>query len=240
MHESTTGDGLHSGPQSQPPGPSNRPTSVGTGAFDTAASKTGQTDRPSSGATASGSAAGESDLQRNARDTARTLADELKRAGTEKAGSGLETAAATTERLAESVGAAARQFDDDAQPMLGRITHEAADAIDRVSRQLRTADVDQLVGQARTLARTNPALFTLGAVAVGFGLSRFFKASEQGARRSTIDPGPVNTTADKRTTTAAGQPWQSSFATGSSNARGLDSTGSPAGRSASFSGGSHE
>ena len=122
------------------------------------------------------------DLQRNAEHTARSIAEDLKKAGAEKANTGLKERADTTQQFAESVSAAARNFES--QPVLGRLANEAADAVERVSKELRTADVDQLLRQVRTVARTNPALFTLGAVALGFGLARFFKAGDTEATSS--------------------------------------------------------
>ena len=42
---------------------------------------------------------------------------------------------------------------------------------------LRGKSVDELVGEVNRLARNNPGLFIAGSVALGFGLTRFARAS---------------------------------------------------------------
>lgn len=147
------------------------------------ARSTGIPDSPEVGPDRAGSAG--PTLKDGVRQTARSVTDDLKRAGLTKANEGLEAAAETTRRLADSVSEAATGFTAREQPIMGRLAGEAAEALEHVSQRLRTSDVDHLVGEVRSLARTNPALFTLGAVALGFALSRFFKAGGPGEAVST-------------------------------------------------------
>jgi hypothetical protein len=51
--------------------------------------------------------------------------------------------------------------------------------LSEAAHHLEGRSIDELANDAKRLARENPALFMLGSVAVGFGLSRFFKASEK-------------------------------------------------------------
>lgn len=88
---------------------------------------------------------------------------------------------------ASQLGCVARGLRDAAKSMskesefAGRYADEAATRLAGLSDELRDADLDELVGRGESYARSNPAVFLGGAVAVGFLLARFFKSSAQRA-----------------------------------------------------------
>lgn len=77
------------------------------------------------------------------------------------------------------------------QDNLSAYIREMADGIGDLSDNLRHKSADELVRSASDLARRNSGLFLLGSVAIGFGLSRFAKASrssENGRFDRAADP----------------------------------------------------
>ena len=55
----------------------------------------------------------------------------------------------------------------------------ATDRLERFSDYLRDTDVDEIIGEARGIARRRPALFLGGAATLGFLAARFLKSSSQ-------------------------------------------------------------
>jgi hypothetical protein len=121
--------------------------------------------------------------KQKALDTAREAAD----IGKEQLQSGTGRAAEGVGDFAEAVGSAASR--------LGELEHEGlADYANRISSylsdmssRLREKNVDELADDVRRLAERNPALFVLGSVAVGLGLSRFAKASGESRDRQSLE-----------------------------------------------------
>jgi ElaB/YqjD/DUF883 family membrane-anchored ribosome-binding protein len=95
--------------------------------------------------------------------------------------------ARVTERLdgfTQSLHDIAGNLEEQVGPQLAQYAHSAADRLDEFSAALREKSVDELVDDARAFVRRSPAVAIGAAVAVGFALSRFLKASaEQPARR---------------------------------------------------------
>ena len=60
---------------------------------------------------------------------------------------------------------------------LGYYASEVADTMSSFNNRLKTSSLDELASDARRVARDNPAMFMLGAVAIGAIASRFFQAS---------------------------------------------------------------
>ena len=58
---------------------------------------------------------------------------------------------------------------------------KAADQVERFSGYLRETEVDEIMDEARGLARRRPAVFLGGAVALGFLATRFLKSTSQDA-----------------------------------------------------------
>ncbi|MDO8908529.1 MAG: hypothetical protein Q7W55_08520 [Pseudohongiella sp.] len=81
--------------------------------------------------------------------------------------------------LSDAIDAAASNLDEHDREGLARYARTLSSNISDMAGQLERRSVDELATDAKQLARNNPALFMLGSIAVGFGLSRFFKASAE-------------------------------------------------------------
>jgi len=88
---------------------------------------------------------------------------------------------------ADALGGVADALRQTAQQLHGRdrgtmaqYAERAADQIDRFSRQLGEKDLGQIIRDAEDLGRRQPEVLIGGAVAAGFLLARFFKASRRG------------------------------------------------------------
>lgn len=79
--------------------------------------------------------------------------------------------------VARAVHDAAGNLEQQVSPQVAQYAHRAADALDEISQSLRGKSVDQLLVDARNFARRSPAIAIGAAVAVGFALSRFLKAT---------------------------------------------------------------
>lgn len=84
-----------------------------------------------------------------------------------------------TDALSDAIDAAASSLDDQDREGLARYARELSSNLAKAAEQLEGRSVDELANDAKRLARDNPALYMLGSIAVGFGLSRFFKASAE-------------------------------------------------------------
>lgn len=97
----------------------------------------------------------------------------------EKAEAGQHRLADGADALSDAIDAAASNLDEHDREGLARYARELSSNLANAAGQLEGRSVDELANDAKRLARNNPALFMLGSIAVGFGLSRFFKASAQ-------------------------------------------------------------
>ena len=107
------------------------------------------------------------------------LADSAASAGKAQLDSGLGQAAGQVEGVAKVIDETADRLRKDSHDGLASYATQIAGSIESVADRLRNSSVDELATEARQLARSNPALFLLGSVAVGFGLTRFLKASSR-------------------------------------------------------------
>jgi len=78
--------------------------------------------------------------------------------------------------LVDAMRRAAGEFDTDL-PIAGRYIRKAASQVEGVSDQIRNGDVSDLVRNAQSFARRQPAAFLGMAVLAGFGVVRFLKSS---------------------------------------------------------------
>lgn len=78
---------------------------------------------------------------------------------------------------------------------LAHYVEELAQGISQLADNLRHQNADEALQQAGSLARDNPALFLLGSMALGFGLSRVFKEQHPDAQ-SSFDPLQTGATGD--------------------------------------------
>lgn len=132
------------------------PNSTGNGST-TGASQTGSADR-------------QSDLMNEARQAARDRALSEAENQRHMASRAVGDGAKALERAAESL-------DEQGQRTLAQTTTSLASGLSGFAQKLEHSNADELMQEARRLARENPALFILGGVGVGLALSRFLKAS---------------------------------------------------------------
>lgn len=93
-------------------------------------------------------------------------------------------AADQIERTAQALRSAAERMRERESTGLASLTEDVAGRIDAASRRIRDEDLDSLVGSATDFARRQPAVFFGAALASGFALSRFLKASASRRRPS--------------------------------------------------------
>jgi soluble lytic murein transglycosylase-like protein len=119
-------------------------------------------------------------------DRAAGAAKDAAREAAEKSKGRLEAqkhaAAAKADAIAGAARRAAHELEAEDQEVLSGYTRDLASGIEELSKRLRGASVDSLLADARDYARRNPAMFVIGSVALGFGLSRFLKASSEPTR----------------------------------------------------------
>lgn len=162
--------------------------------------------RPGTGQSRSGS----DDLK----DTARHLGEDARHLGEEARIQGKEqleqlrgTAAESLDKLAESAHAAASTLQHDDVGHLSEYVSDLASRMSELSSTLRTKSVDEVFQDLGRIARENPALFVTGSLAIGFGISRFARASQGKAQHESdhYDPGTGDyAAAQNQGTTATG------------------------------------
>ena len=75
----------------------------------------------------------------------------------------------------------AQQLRKQGQAPVAQYADRTSDRVERFSGYLRETEVDEMVDQARGFARSRPAVFLSGAVALGFLGARFLKSSSEQA-----------------------------------------------------------
>ncbi|HEX7718815.1 MAG TPA: hypothetical protein VF389_03325 [Woeseiaceae bacterium] len=123
--------------------------------------------------------AGNGSTKQKIKDEARDAKRELGTKAREKAEVGQHRLAEGADALSDAIDAAASNLDEQDRDGLARYARELSSNLASAAGQLEGRSVDELANDAKRLARNNPALFMLGSIAVGFGLSRFFKASSE-------------------------------------------------------------
>lgn len=81
----------------------------------------------------------------------------------------------------------------DQRGTVARVAEQAADGLERLSGKLRSKDVDGLIHDVESFARSQPAVFLGMAVAAGFLAIRFLKSTSP-ERASRTEPGPTGYT----------------------------------------------
>lgn len=123
--------------------------------------------------------AGNGATKRKLKEDARDVKREMGARARDTAEGGADQLAHGADALSDAVDAAASSLDDHDREGLAKYAREVSNNLANVAGQLEGRSVDELANDAKRLARDNPALFMLGSIAVGFGLSRFFKASAE-------------------------------------------------------------
>jgi len=156
-------------------GPDASQSSAATG------STTGQTG--TSGTSMSTTDTGSQERLSRVKEQAREQATKLRSQATDRArtaaSTGKDRATQTLDGLAQAVHEAAGNLEQQVNPQIAQYAHRAADALDNLSARLREKDVDELMNDVQDFMRRSPAVAIGAAVAVGFALSRFLKASSQ-------------------------------------------------------------
>src|SRR5690606_35092387 len=145
---------------------------------------TGYGGQPRTGSTppgtgSSGAAPTGANVAEDAKAKARQAAEQVKNQGKGQLDGYRETAADGIEKVAQSAKAAAAELESQNQDGLSHYVSDMAQSMVEFADGLRGKSVDQLLGDVNRLARNNPALFITGSVALGFGLTRFARASSQ-------------------------------------------------------------
>lgn len=156
------------------------------------------------------------------KDTARSLVDDATSEAKDKVEDLRGAAADKVDTLAEGIQAAASKFEGDDVGHMSEYVTELADSLGRLSSSMRDKSGDELLKEITRLARDNPALFVTGSIAVGFGLSRFAKASTSRSgghsadtHRSASSSSAYGSRTRDRGTGAASTPAGTSSASGS-------------------------
>lgn len=126
-----------------------------------------------------------SDLEsgkQHAQETARDVTEQ----GKEKLMEQSDRAASGVDDFADAVGSAASRLNELEHEGLADYANQLSSFLSDMSGTLRNKNVDDLARDVRDVAHRNPALFLLGSVAVGLGLSRFAKASSEPRSRREI------------------------------------------------------
>jgi hypothetical protein len=144
------------------------------------------------------------------------------------------------DRFAQAVEATASSLREEDMDGLATYASDLSERMAKFAGNLRERSPEQLAADARSLARDNPTAFLVGSVALGFGLSRFFKASAPQPDHASMAPdyrGPDSAGAGT-TGTAAAAPAAGTVARPGSTPRPEDggarpkSTQTPSGSSA--------
>ncbi|KJH83001.1 hypothetical protein [Stutzerimonas stutzeri] len=117
----------------------------------------------------------------DAKAKARQAADQVKTQGKSQLEGYRETAADELEKVAQSAKAAAEELEGQDRLGLSNYVSSMAQSMVKLSDDLRGKSVDELFQDVNQLARNNPGLFIAGSVALGFGLTRFARASSKRA-----------------------------------------------------------
>jgi hypothetical protein len=165
---------------------------------------------PRSGATPTGSAGEElrgeikQDFQRTKQsvgEEARKVRDDLQEKVQAEAEAATGQRAEEVDKLAHALDSTASTLREEDLQGLASYATDLSEQLSKFAGHLRERSPEQLAADARSLARDNPTAFLIGSVALGLGLSRFFKASSPRAAYSSPEapPGTTGTTTDRRT-----------------------------------------
>jgi gas vesicle protein len=142
--------------------------------------------------------AGESDVRDTLKDKARDVAEHARQTKDRIAGQAQEMAGEAKQQaktmldqqkgmaadalggVADALRQTAQQLHDRDRGTMAQYAERAADQLDRFSRQLGEKDLGQMIRDAEDLGRRQPEVLIGGAVAAGFLLVRFLKASRRG------------------------------------------------------------
>ncbi len=116
------------------------------------------------------------------REEATNIVSKIKATAREAAATGKEKTVSTLDDVTAMVEDIARAIDEKAGPQYGSYAHRAAGAISGLSETLKTKQLDEMLEDARDFVKRRPAVAIGTAAAIGFALTRLFRADtdEQG------------------------------------------------------------
>jgi hypothetical protein len=141
----------------------------------TTQSERGQSPRPEAGHAAQGAP---HDTARMAREQAGAVWNDARDIARSKLSEQQHEAASGLGDFAGALRNAAREVEGRQQPTVARLAQCAADGLEQLSGTLRSKDLNSMVREAETFARSQPVAFFGAAVAAGFLAVRFLKSSE--------------------------------------------------------------
>ena len=100
-----------------------------------------------------------------------------------------DMAAGNLGSLAGALRKAARESDNGGDTGATRMADWAADGLERVSNTLRNKDLDGMLRDVQSFARTQPVTFFVAAAALGFLATRFLKAGTGEQQAEFPEPG---------------------------------------------------
>src|SRR5687767_6623763 len=112
------------------------------------------------------------DAKSEVKDLAQQASQQAKQAAEQRKG----TVAESISGVARALQSTATSLESEQQDFFARAAYDAATKLQGFSASIRDKDLAGIRRDAENLARTRPALFIGGCVAVGFALSRFLKA----------------------------------------------------------------
>ena len=183
----------------QSPGSSSGPTTTsqtGSSAGSASGSASGPTTTSQTGSSAGGASGSTSQPGEEVKAKAREATEQVKNQGKAQLDSYRSSAADELEKVAQGARAAAAELENQDRSGLSHYVSDVAQGMVDFADNLRGKSVDELVGEVNRMARNNPALFIAGSIALGFGLTRFARASshrsESLGREPTHDYGHAN------------------------------------------------
>jgi hypothetical protein len=101
--------------------------------------------------------------------------------------------------IAQAVRHSSERLRADQHETVAQYVEKAAEQLDRFSHNLREKDINELLQDAQSLARRQPALFIGGSFAVGLLAARFLKSSRERSGADVEYRAPEYRTSDYRT-----------------------------------------
>jgi hypothetical protein len=105
--------------------------------------------------------------------------------------------------VAEALRSTAHHLATHGQDPIAHYTHQAAEGLERVSHNLRSQDLETLIGHAEDFARRQPVAFIGSAAVLGFLAARFLKSSAARRAGSAAAPTPPPASHPERPSVAA-------------------------------------
>ncbi len=113
----------------------------------------------------------------------RAAGEEAKKESEKKLGTAKDTAAGTMDDLSRAAESAARTLQDENHESLSHYVSDIAHYVSSVASSLRSKNTDELINDAKRMARENPALFIAGSVAIGLGIARLAKSGSSSSKQ---------------------------------------------------------